>query len=206
MAKVANVRRVKDSARERLYFSRARYEDALFNTELQRSFVAWVAAMTAVEVYATWERYAEERLTISLSNHPEHFLKEKNVRGVKTIPLGLARTLILGRNKYFDFRSTDDLIKHGRVMVGAINNPFDSLRPHKDYLDCLSTIRNLIVHQSESALAAYKSKLSAVYDVKRYSFPTVFLNSIDRRATSPARNEPRVIGLIATVETAINVS
>ena len=95
MAKVANVRRVKDSARERLYFSRARYEDALFNTELQRSFVAWVAAMTAVEVYATWERYAEERLTISLSNHPEHFLKEKNVRGVKTIPLGLARTLIL---------------------------------------------------------------------------------------------------------------
>jgi hypothetical protein len=70
MPKTANIKRVKDSAWQRLYYSRARYEDARFDTGLQRSFVAWVAAMTAVEVYGTWERYAEARLTIALSNHP----------------------------------------------------------------------------------------------------------------------------------------
>ena len=203
MPKTANVTRVKDSAQESLFFSRARYEDARFNTGLQRSFVAWVAAMTAVEVYATWERYAEERLTIALSNHPEHFLKEKHVRGVTKIPLGLATTLILGRNKYFDFRSTDELIKHGKTMVGTTHNPFDSLRTVKNYLDALSAIRNYIVHQSESALKAYKDKLSTVYGMKHHSFPTVFLNSIDRRGNSPARNEPRIIGLITTVENAV---
>ena len=160
--------------------------------------------MTAVEIYATWERYAETRLTIALSNHPEHFLREKNVRGVKRIPLGLATTLVTGRNKYFDFRSTDELIKHGRTMVGETKNPFDSLRPMRGYLDALSTIRNYIVHQSEGALKAYKDKLSTVYGMTRYSFPTVFLNSIDRRSVSPARNKPRIIGLIKTVEKAIN--
>ena len=203
MPKTANVKRVKDSALDRLYFSSARYEDARFDTGLQRSFVAWVAAMTAVEIYATWERYAEERLTIALSNHPEHFLREKNVRGVKKISLGLATALILGGNKYFDFRSTDDLIRIGKTMVGANNNPFSTLQPIRGYLDALSVIRNYVVHQSESGLKAYKVKLSTVYGMKRYPFPTVFLNSVDRRRGCPASHKPRITGLIETVRNAI---
>jgi hypothetical protein len=91
-------------------------------------------------------------------------------------------------------------------MVGEADNPFDSLKPIRNYLDALSAIRNYIVHQSESALRAYKVRLSTVYDMSRHSFPTVFLNSIDRRSGSPARNEPRVIGLIETVGKAITLT
>lgn len=206
MPKTANVRRVKKDALDKLDFSRSRYEAARFNTSLQRSFIAWIAAMTAVEVNAIWEIYAETRLRIALTNHPQHFLRENNVRGVRSIPLGLASTLILGRNKYFDFRSTDELIKQGNNLIGVANNPFANLRPLRNYLDALTTIRNYIVHQSESAFKAYRRKLSSVYGMKTNSFPTVFLNSVDRRNSSPVRNAPRITGLIKTVEDAIRAS
>jgi hypothetical protein len=57
----------------------------------------------------------------------------------------------------------------------------------------------LVVHESERALAAYRRYLTDVYGVKSKPKPEEFLNAIDYRAGSPAKNRPRVNGLIVVV-------
>jgi len=176
MPKVANIQRVKDLAYSQLRVSRERYEElipTLYHS--QYILLRWIASMTAVEVYAIWERYAERRLTIALSNHPQHFFAANGIRGMKSIPVGLATVLVRDGGRYFDFRSTSDLIDKGDRLVGRADNPFRNLPAKlKKYLDTLGAIRNYIVHQSDSALAAYKNYLSSVYNVKSKPSPPEF--------------------------------
>jgi hypothetical protein len=208
MPKVANIQRVKDSAYSQLKVSRERYEGLIpkyFSSD--HILLRWIATMTAVEVYAIWERYAERRLTIALSNHPQHFLAVNGIRGMKSIPVGLATALVRGGGRYFDFRSTSDLIDKGDRLVGRVDNPFRNLPADlKKYLDTLGAIRNYIVHQSDSALAAYKNYLSSVYNVKSKPSPPEFLNAIDLRAGSPASGRQRLRGIIKVVEKCIDLS
>jgi hypothetical protein len=126
---------------------------------------------------------------------------------MKSIPIGLATALVRGGGKYFDFRSTSDLIDKGDRLVGRANNPFRNLSPDlRKYLDTLGAIRNYIVHQSDSALASYKGYLSSVYNVKSKPSPPEFLNAIDFRAGSPFRYRQRLRGIIKVVEKAVDLS
>jgi hypothetical protein len=50
-----------------LLASKERYENAC-DRGLDYMLLRWIAAMTAVETYAIWERYAELRLLYSLSH------------------------------------------------------------------------------------------------------------------------------------------
>jgi hypothetical protein len=94
-----------------------------------------MAKMTAVEVYAIWERYAEMRLTVALAHHPEQLIKDNEIYGLKFIPLGLASVLVRGAGRYFDFRSCAELIDQGNRLVGKTKNPFQPVTKHqKDYL------------------------------------------------------------------------
>jgi len=163
--------------------------------------------MTSVEVYAIWERYAEKRLTIALSNHPGQFLEDNGIKGMKSIPVGLATTLVRSGGRYFDFRSTADLIDKADRLVGKVDNPFRKLPANlRKYLDSHGAIRNYIVHQSDSALTSYKRHLSNVYNVKAKPGPPEFLNSIDYRADSPARYERRLKGIMRVIERCIDLS
>jgi hypothetical protein len=163
--------------------------------------------MTAVEVYATWERYAERRLTIALAHHPVNFLLNNGIRGLKNILVGLASVLVRGDGRYFDFRSTSDLIDRAKRLVGASQNPFAVLTTdQRNYLDTLGAIRNYTVHQSETAFASYKRFLSEVCGVNAKPQPDEFLNAIDYRASSPLRGRPRIMGLIAVVEQVIAIT
>lgn len=201
----ANVDRIKRRAHEQLYYSQFRYESARLDRTPQ-GLLRWIASMTAVEIYGIWERYAEDRLRIALVNHPEQFLTDNNISGIRKIPLGLASVLLRERARYFDFRSIAELISKGDRLVGPAHNPFRNLTPTvRNYLDTLSDIRNYVVHQSEHSLRNYRRRLFEI-GFRTPTYPTVFLNSIDRCQGSAARHQPRIIGLIKTVEDAVRRS
>jgi len=150
---------------QELLASKERYENACGHN-LGYLLLRWIAAMTAVETYSIWERYAERRLLYSLSHYPEHFLRSNTVVGVRAIPRGLAAVLIRG-NRYFDFRSTGDLIAQGDTFLGRTKNPFRNLTPRaQEYMDTLGAIRNCIVHQSKRSQVAYRRHLTNVYGLK----------------------------------------
>lgn len=204
----SGLNRIKDKAKQQLCRSQARYINIKARLDQKDYlFLRWVASMTAVEVYAIWERYAEKRLAIALTYHPQKLIVENNIKGLRAVSIGLATMLVRGGNRYFDFRSTSDLIEKSDRLVGKPNNPFRNISKQvRDYLDTLGGIRNYIVHQSDSGLASYKSYLSKVYDVKAKPGPEEFLNAIDSRVNSPAKREPRIVGLIKSVEQAIDLS
>ena len=98
--------------------------------------------MTAVEVHAVWERYAEQRLVAALNHSPAFFLNEHWIRGVTRIPSGLAAYAVRGGGRYFDFRSMSDLIDRSDRLLGRVANPFRAIHVNeRDYLDALSSIR-----------------------------------------------------------------
>ena len=113
----------------------------------------WVAEMSIIELHAIWERFAEERLVIALNHYPSHFISDNSIKGTDKITRGLSNVLVKGNQKYFDFRSMDDLIKRGNNLLGTAHNPFYSLRGTHDkkYLDTMSAIRNYISHRSETS-------------------------------------------------------
>lgn len=206
MPRRPDISRVKVNAKEDLDDTRTRYMTA-HESNMDYLLVRWIASMTAVEVYAIWEWYAEERLTRALANSPRHFLEENDIRGLKSIPIGLATVLVRGGNRYFDFRSTGDLIDKANRLVGKSENPFRNLPTQvKRYLDTLGAIRNYVVHQSDSALVSYKKYLTEVYNIKSKPEPDEFLNAIDKRASSLTRFKPRLVGLMGTVKQAIDHS
>lgn len=182
----------------------ARYEKAT-SQNLDYLLLRWIAAMTVVEVYAVWERYAEKRLVAALNHYPSHFLENNDIDGIEHISYGLATVLVRSGTKFFDFRSTSELIDKADRIVGKIENPFRVLNPtDKHYLDTLSAIRNYIVHQSEAALKSYKRSLETTYGIKSKPTPTEFLNAKDFRKSSPARYKSRLHGLIAIIKDSID--
>jgi hypothetical protein len=198
--------RVKGRALGQLKFAEKRYASAIAN-QTHYLLLRWIASMTVVEIYAIWERYAEKRLTVALAHHPEQLIEDNDIRGMKFIPVGLASILVRGGGRYFDFRSCSDLIDRSKRLVGAKNSPFRVLtKKHKQYLDTLGAIRNVVVHQSDSALAAYRRHLTEVYGLKAKPGPDEFLNAIDYRAGSPARYQQRVNGLIVVVGEVVNAT
>jgi hypothetical protein len=170
----------------------------------KRYLKRWIAQMTAVEIHSIWERYAEIRLVAALNHHPDHFLREHQIAGVKRISSGLASYIIRGGNRYFDFRSSDDLLGRSKRWFSDADNPFRNLTAvDRSYIDALSAIRNFIVHRSDAASEMYRQRLKKVYGVKSAPEPDEFLNSKDPRSASPARNKPRVLGLAVKVIDAI---
>ena len=126
----------------------ARYDAAVANN-LHYLFLRWVAQMSAVEIHATWERYAENRLVAALNHHPAHFLADNAVRGVRRVPAGLALYVVRGGGRYFDFRSMRELRDKADRLVADAQNPFRPLpTAHRSYLDALAAIRNCVVHGS----------------------------------------------------------
>ncbi|SRR6266404_7982528 len=144
--------------------------------------------MTAVEIHGTWERYVESRLVAALNHNSKHFIKEYNVAGVSRIPTGLALYIVRGGKRFFDFRSSSDLISKADHWLGKDGNPFRSLdAAHRSYIDCLAAIRNYVVHGSETSLDAYKQNLKLVYGIKAAPGPSEFLHAKDYRPTKPVR-------------------
>jgi hypothetical protein len=160
-------------------------------------FVRWVASMTAVEAWAIWERYAEDTLVANIN------------AGVGTAPrldVAGARALIRNGRQYFDFRSTKELVKKATAIIGAPHQPFQQLTPPiPEYLDTLGAIRNYVVHQSLSALATYRTRLSVTFGIKSKPAPDEFLNAKDFRKASVAPGKPRILVLLHYVEQAIKV-
>lgn len=174
---------------------------------LHYSLLRWIAQMSAVEIHTVWERYAESRLIAALNHDATHFLRENSIVGVARVSSGLAAYVVRGGNRYFDFRSVDELVGRGNRLLGATNNPFRTIAPgDRAYLDALAAIRNCVVHQSHAAGVSYRKALRAVYAVAAAPEPNEFLNAVDRRAASPARHQPRLNGLGAVVIRAIHVT
>jgi hypothetical protein len=165
---------------------------------------AWIAKMTAVEIHAIWERYVETRLVAALNHHPKHFIHEQNVAGLTRISTGLARYIVRGGRNYFDFRSTDELINKGNQWLGSTLNPFNSLsNTDRAYIDCLTAVRNCVVHGSETSYKAYKRTIRKVYGIKSAPEPAEFVHAKDHRPTSPARRKSRLHGLAFVVARSI---
>ena len=164
----------------------------------------WAAQMTAVEIHGTWERYVEGRLVAALNHNPKHFIKEQTIAGVSGIPTGLARYIIRGGKRFFDFRSMGDLINKADHWLGNAANPFNSIdATDRSYIDCLSAIRNCAVHGSEASINAYKRNLRSVYGIKAAPGPEEFLHAKDFRAASPMRYDSRLSGLAFVVTKSI---
>jgi hypothetical protein len=177
----------------------ARYESIAAN-DAQYLFARWVAKMTAVEMHAIWERYAENRLVAALNHSAKHFLIDQNIKGVSRVSAGLAFYVVRGGGRYFDFRSMSDLLEKGDRILGKAANPFRS--PSTDdraYMDALASVRNAVVHRSDAAVASYKRCLRSVYGIKSAPEPDEFLHAKDMRATSPARYRSRLHGLATVV-------
>jgi hypothetical protein len=154
----------------------------------------WCVCMSLVEFHGIWERFAEKRLVASLNKYPQHFLERNIVRGIKTIPVGLAEYLVRGGRKYFDFQSCGDLIKKANHLVAGDHNPFAKIKKdHQAYLDTMSAIRNFLVHNSDAARLSYKDKLNKVFGITSAPEPIEFLDSKDRRQTSPLKGQSRIL-------------
>jgi hypothetical protein len=164
----------------------------------------WIAQMTAVEIHAVWERYVEGRLITALNHNAAHFLSENGIVGVTRVSSGLASYIVRSGSRYFDFRSMSDLISKTDKLIGTQQNPFRALPANdRNYIDALAAIRNCVVHRSDAALAAYKRTLRSLYGIASAPEPDEFLNALDRRTSSPARNMPRLHGLSQVVSRAI---
>jgi hypothetical protein len=170
-------------------------------------FLRWVYEMTAVELYASWERYAENRMIAALNHHPEHFITDNVLTGVKTVSRGFAEYVVRGGRPYFDFRSVEHLKGLATRLLGKPHNPFAGITSDQEkYLDALATIRNRTVHDSDAARIAYKAKLKQVYGINSAPQPEEFLHTYDSRNSSPARNQKRLFGLIEIVRQAIKTT
>jgi len=174
------------------------------NPSLSHVMVRWIAKMTAVEIHAIWERFAEARIVAELNHRPAHFLKANGIVGVKRVSSGLASYVVRG-GRFFDFRSVGELMKKANRWFGDTGNPFRVLTSdERSYLDVLAAIRNYVVHHSDFASRAYRRVLRSQYGVTSAPEPEEFLNALDRRAGSPARGESRLWGLATIVSQAIN--
>lgn len=163
----------------------------------------WVAAMTAVEMHAIWERYAERRLIAALNHNPKHFLSENNITGVFAVSTGFAQYVVRAGARFFDFRSMSDLITKAKRWLGPAH-PFSGLVPKEiEYLDCLAAIRNCVVHRSEASAAGYKRNLRTVYGLKFAPTPQEFLHAKDFRKKCPAPGNPRLYGLYLVIAVAV---
>jgi hypothetical protein len=207
MAKTVNLRSIKKDAAGGVRSAMERYEKIL---KLEKSrklgywHVWWVASMTSVELHAIWERYAEARLVAALNHAPTHFLKEQDFAGMSGISKKFARYIVREGRPFFDFRSVSELKAKANRCVGISTNPFRAL-PQVDcsYLDCLSAIRNCVVHGSRASVASYKRQIRGVYGIKAAPETGEFLNARDTRTHSPARYESRLHGLALIVKRAI---
>jgi len=161
MARSVNVPALKLRAQEDVSAALQRYADAAPLIDPanpnQYNLLRWIAQMTAVEIHAIWERYVEDRLVAALNHNPNHFLLQNNIVGVTRMSRGFARFVVRGGNRFFDFRSLSDLLRKADLWLSKSRNPFRTLTvPHhgyvdRDYIDALSTIRNVIVHGSDAA-------------------------------------------------------
>ena len=163
-----------------------------------------MAEIVAVHLYAQWERYAEERLTEALVKHSSKFLDSNGIRRMKSIHKNLALVFVREGHRYFDFRSTGELMQKSDRLVGSENNPLRRLTAQlKSDLDTLGAIRNHIVHLSDSAGKSYNKRLSTSYGLISSPYVQSFLTAIDRRKSSPARNKERIIGLMEILRQAV---
>lgn len=184
----------------------ARYDDAC-TADLPYLLLRWISQMTAVELHAVWERYAELRLIAALNHDPSHFLKEFGISGVSRVTSGLASFIVRAGGRFFDFRSTPDLIAKADRWLGKTDNPFRKLSPRdRAYLDTLAAIRNHVVHRSDAARAAYRRVLRLTYGIASAPLPEEFLHAKDMRAASPSRYKSRLDGLAAVVIHAVGAS
>ena len=165
----------------------------------------WAAAMSAVEIHGIWERYVEERLTSLINHNPSQFASLADIRGLKSVSSGLAKYIIRGGGRYFDFKSTSDLLGKGDGWLGRAHNPFRSLsQSDREYIDLLSAIRNCVVHGSDAAQFAYRRHLKTVYGIRSAPEPDEFLNAVDHRNISPAPKEKRIRGIATIIRNSIN--
>lgn len=179
------------------------YEQAV-SANLDYLLVRWIAQMTAVEIHTIWECYVEERLVAALNHRPSYFLSENSVRGVSRVSAGLGLYIVRGGGRYFDFRSISELMNRADRLIGGSHNPFRTISTgDRAYIDALSTVRNYVVHGSEAAVTSYKRVLRAVYGIHAAPKPDEFLNARDFRASSPARYQSRLHGLLAVVRRVI---
>ena len=203
MPKTINLTALKTRSISSINHATARYDTAKENGQ-SYSLVRWIAKMTAVEIHAAWERYVEERLVTALNHDAKYFIQENELVGIKRVSSGFASYVVRGGGKYFDFRSMRDLVGKTDKLLGKPDNPFRGLsNADRNYIDALSAIRNCVVHRSSSSEASYKNEIRSVYNIKSAPQPDEFLDALDKRPTSHARNKPRLIGLSLVVIQAI---
>jgi hypothetical protein len=203
MPRTVDIPRLKAKSVRALAQAMSRYDQAKAD-QLHYLLLRWIAQMTVVEVHSVWEQYTEGRLVAALNHNPSHFLKTEEIKGVSRVSSGLALYIIRGGGRYFDFRSTSDLLEKGDRWLGKSGNPFRSITAdERAYIDTLIAIRNCVVHRSDAAVASYKRSLKSVYGIVSAPEAEEFLNTLDYRASSPARRKSRLHGLVAIVTTAI---
>lgn len=203
MSRRIDLKSIRRNALKELKYVLSIYEKAQA-AELHYEVIRFVGIMAAVEAHAIWERFAEDRLIAALNHHPSTFIRANDIRGIKRVPLGLATVLVRGGSRYFDFRSTKELIDRADGFLGKSANPFRRLSPvDKNYLDTLAGMRNCIVHKSKPAFTTYKRLLRQTYGIKSAPEPDEFLSAEDRRGNSPARYKSRLHGLIAVIKKTI---
>ncbi|MBI2866725.1 MAG: hypothetical protein HYX97_00150 [Chloroflexi bacterium] len=204
MARKVDLAALRTRSADSVSKAQSRYDDAVA-ADLDYLLLRWIAQMTAVEVHAVWERYVENRLVAALNHNAAHFLHENDIKGVTRVTSGLAFYVVRGGGRFFDFRSSSELIDKADRVLGKPDNPFRTLSAHdRSYIDALAAIRNCIVHRSDAAGAAYRRALKSVYSVKSAPEPDEFLHAKDYRRTSPARYRSRLQGLTTIVLHAIN--
>lgn len=189
-----------------LAYVQARLDNAIA-ARFDYLLIRWICRMSAVEVHTIWERYVEKRIVAALNHDASHFVSEEEIKGVKHVSSGLADYIVRGGGKFFDFRSTSQLIEKSNAWLGKNTNPFRNLSSHdKSYIDALASIRNCVVHSSDAAQGAYRRRLKEVYGISYAPGPDEFLYAKDNRQGSRLRYQPRLKGLIVVIDRAIQQS
>jgi hypothetical protein len=206
MARKIDLRRLKRASVAQILGTLARYSTAK-ESGVQYLLLRWIAQMSVVEIHSSWERYAEARLVAALNHDPSYFLQNEGIKGVTSVSTGLADFVVRSGRRFFDFRSSSELINKGTELLGKGKNPFVSLTPlQRDYLDCVAAIRNFIVHGSGYSKERYRGAVNKMYGIKYAPAPDEFLNTLDSRKSSPAKWQPRLRGLALMVQKSVEAT
>ena len=130
----------------------------------------------ALQLASYWEEVVDEDLVDALNRDTTQYADHIEIKLPKNLSRDICLGLLLG-DRYFDFKSPDDLVARSKRLIVAANNPFIHIpKKEKKLMADFFILRNYLAHRSRVAERSY-AKMLAGNDLARTMKPGKFLRA-----------------------------